>query len=404
MSRVACCWAALGASSVMAHLVTRTTIAYCVHRAKSADGLSSWSYTVSGRQSTQNGLPICCVMVRREVRIWIFKCIVALRNASIIHPLHSARPFQSWPMRYHQAILLQIKSWPARSQAVLRTPRRWSAFPRRRDDSVIVSTSEKQLSTQRGGWKSRHHLHCHTGSWPASRRTLRRRRRAPARRHLPAWAHWASFAYCPCCSSTLRPTVHAARNEASSPRSPFVAVDVLLLAPVLRDPRVSKNRCRAIGCSSVAMTLKKVRPRSTWLWWFSPIGISSSPIHVPWSYPNMNSWWFSQAFTTSFPDTRVNASRASWNLRNDKNSAVWFCWQAYKTKNASAPSSLETNKAVSQRWQPRSCPFCTLPHLQSKELRLGASCTTFGGGRGEAKDFRIKDSTLGRENARVCQN
>ena len=34
---------------------------------------------------------------------------------------------------------------------------------------------------------------------------------------------------------------------------------------------------------------------------------------------------------------------------------------------------------------------------------LGASCTTFGSGRGEAKDFRIKDSTLGLENARVCQ-
>ena len=27
MSRVACCWAALGASSVMVHLVTRTTVA-----------------------------------------------------------------------------------------------------------------------------------------------------------------------------------------------------------------------------------------------------------------------------------------------------------------------------------------------------------------------------------------
>ena len=34
---------------------------------------------------------------------------------------------------------------------------------------------------------------------------------------------------------------------------------------------------------------------------------------------------------------------------------------------------------------------------------LGASCTSFRSGRGEAKNFRIKDSTLCRENARVCQ-
>ena len=49
--------------------------------------------------------------------------------------------------------------------------------------------------------------------------------------------------------------------------STFVAVDVLLLAPVLRDPRVSKNCCKAIGCSSVAMSplLKKAKPTSTWL-------------------------------------------------------------------------------------------------------------------------------------------
>ena len=36
----ACCCAALGALSVMVHLVTRKTIAYCLRKRKSADGLS----------------------------------------------------------------------------------------------------------------------------------------------------------------------------------------------------------------------------------------------------------------------------------------------------------------------------------------------------------------------------
>ena len=35
---------------------------------------------------------------------------------------------------------------------------------------------------------------------------------------------------------------------------------------------------------------------------------------------------------------------------------------------------------------------------------LSASCTSFGGGRGETKNLRLKESTLGRENAGVCQS
>ena len=47
--------------------------------------------------------------------------------------------------------------------------------------------------------------------------------------------------------------------------------------------------------------------------------------------------------------------------------------------------------------------FWTLPHLISKSLQ-SASFSSIGGGRREAKNLRLKDSTLGRENARVCQN
>ena len=34
--------------------------------------------------------------------------------------------------------------------------------------------------------------------------------------------------------------------------------------------------------------------------------------------------WFSQAFIASFPDTRVNAGRASWNLCIGQNIVVLF--------------------------------------------------------------------------------
>ena len=50
MPRVACCWAALGASSVMVHLVTRSTIAYCQHKTKSADGISCLTLSVAGKE------------------------------------------------------------------------------------------------------------------------------------------------------------------------------------------------------------------------------------------------------------------------------------------------------------------------------------------------------------------
>ena len=117
MPRVACCSAALGASSVMFHLVTRTTIAYCLHKTKSADGLSSLTQSVAGKE----GLPICRLEVRREVHIRIFKCLVVLRNVSIIHPLHSARPFTSKPMRFLRTGLLQTEAGQL-VLAALRTP------------------------------------------------------------------------------------------------------------------------------------------------------------------------------------------------------------------------------------------------------------------------------------------
>ena len=154
-------------------------------------------------------------------------------------------------------MLLQNLSWPACSRAVLRTPRRWSAFPRRRDDSVVVSTSEN--SCPRNGAD---------GNRDITSTVTRARGLHPVARCDDDDVLQLAVIFL-LGHAGRRSHVARAVQVLFDPwaLSTFVAVDVLLLAPVLRDPRVSKNCCKAIGCSSVAMSplLKKAKPTSTWL-------------------------------------------------------------------------------------------------------------------------------------------
>ena len=53
-----------------------------------------------------------------------------------------------------------------------------------------------------------------------------------------------------------------------------------------------------------------------------------------------------------------------------------------------------------QGWQPKSFPSDASTSAKQR-TSPSASDTSFGGGRKEAKNLRLKDSTLGRENARV---
>ena len=124
--------------------------------------------------------------------------------------LHSAHPYQSEPMRIIRAALLQSVAGQL-VQAVLRTPSRWSASLCRRDREPLEKTAvrasvRKEILTS---------LPLSQGQEFTQASCLARRRRAPARRHLSAWALWASFVDHSCSSSALRPTgTHQATRPA----------------------------------------------------------------------------------------------------------------------------------------------------------------------------------------------
>ena len=182
----------------------------------------------------------------------MFKCLVVLRNARIIRPLHSARPFQREPLRsLPEPYFFRLKPTTMNklysAHHDVGAPLFASAMTRSSSATRFAADGNRDIFST-VTW-----ARIYPSVLPGLEPPKLRRRRAPARRNLPAGALWSSFVDCPCSSSALRPTGNSASNEASSPRSAFVAVDVFLLAPVFRDPCVSKNSCKAIGCWAVTM-------------------------------------------------------------------------------------------------------------------------------------------------------
>ena len=175
-------------------------------------------------------------------RVWVFKCLAVLRNVSIIHPLHSARPFQSKPVRLLRAVLLQTK---AASLFNLYCAHHDVGAP-----FFTAATTRSSLATSTNS--------CSRFGAAGKREVISTVTRArvypsvlPGLDALPSCNDDVPSSSCMGTAGVVRgwPVLfkyssahgHSASNEASSPRSTFVAVDVLLLAPVLRDPRVSRT-------------------------------------------------------------------------------------------------------------------------------------------------------------------